>query len=65
MASLGNDRVTYLPIPAGFPFGEQLCFWRLMHPGIYSSVLPNPNITWEVSKKLDFGLNANLWKRIA
>jgi len=59
---LGNDRVPAYQYLQAFQFGNNYVFGGKDSPGIYSSTLPNPNITWEVSKKLDFGLEASLWK---
>lgn len=58
---LGNDRVAPYQYLQAFQFGHNFVFGGSDSPGIYSSVLPNPDITWEVSKKLDFGLDATLW----
>ena len=58
---LGNDRVDPYQYLQAFEFGNNYVFGGSDSPGIYSSTLPNPNITWEVSKKVDFGLFAELW----
>jgi TonB-linked SusC/RagA family outer membrane protein len=57
---LGNDRVPGYQYLQAFQFGNYV-FGGNGVPGIVPSTLPNPNITWEVSKKLDFGLVAELW----
>lgn len=59
---LGNDRVNAYQYMQAFQFGNNFVFGGSDSPGIYSSTLPNPNITWEVSKKLDLGMDASLWK---
>jgi TonB-linked SusC/RagA family outer membrane protein len=61
---LGNDRVPAYQYLQAFQFGHNYVFGGKDSPGIYSSTMPNPNITWEVSKKLDFGLEASLWNRL-
>ncbi len=61
---LGNDRVDPYQYMQAFQFGWNYVFGTTDAPGIYSSALPNPDITWEVSKKLDFGLEATLWNRL-
>jgi TonB-linked SusC/RagA family outer membrane protein len=61
---LGNDRVPAYQYLQAFQFGNNYVFGGADSPGIYSSTMPNPNITWEVSKKLDFGLEASLWNRL-
>lgn len=58
---LGNDRVPQYQYLQAFQFGNNYVFGGKDAPGIFSSALPNPNITWEVSKKLDVGLVAELW----
>lgn len=60
---LGNDQVQAFQFLQNFEFGNNYVFGGSTAPGIFSSTLPNPNITWEVSKKLDFGLNATLFNR--
>ena len=61
---LGNDQVVAYQYLQAFELGNNYVFGGGTVPGIYSSVLPNPNITWEVSKKLDFGLSATLFNRM-
>jgi TonB-linked SusC/RagA family outer membrane protein len=58
---LGNDRVPQWQYFQAFEFGRNYVFGTSEVPGVFSSRLPNPDITWEVSKKLDFGLVAELW----
>lgn len=57
---LGNDRVPGYQFLQNFEFGGYV-FGGEGVPGIFSSTLPNPNITWETSKKLDLGVVAELW----
>jgi TonB-linked SusC/RagA family outer membrane protein len=61
---LGNDRVPAYQYLQAFQFGNNYVFGGKDSPGIYSSRMPNPDITWEVSKKLDFGLEASLWNSL-
>jgi TonB-linked SusC/RagA family outer membrane protein len=61
---LGNDRVDPYQYLQSFQFGNNYVFGTSDSPGIYSSTLPNPDITWEVSEKLDFGLEASMWDRL-
>ncbi|MDX1641681.1 MAG: SusC/RagA family TonB-linked outer membrane protein, partial [Balneolaceae bacterium] len=58
---IGNDRVPQYQYLQAFQFGNNYVFGGSDQPAIYSSTLPNPNITWEVSKKLDVGLVTELW----
>ncbi|WP_460693310.1 SusC/RagA family TonB-linked outer membrane protein [Mucilaginibacter puniceus] len=61
---LGNDQVAAFQYLQAFQLGNNYVFGGTTVPGVYSSTLPNPNITWEVSKKLDFGLSATLFNRM-
>jgi len=58
---LGNDRVGAYQYLQSFSFGDNYVFGAGDVPGITPNTLPNPDITWEVSKKLDLGLEATLW----
>jgi TonB-linked SusC/RagA family outer membrane protein len=58
---LGNDRVGAYQYLQAFSFGNNYVFGTADAPGIYSNTMPNPDITWEVSKKTDVGLEADLW----
>jgi TonB-linked SusC/RagA family outer membrane protein len=58
---IGNDRVGTYNYLQAYNFGQNYVFGSTDAPGIYSNVLPNPNIHWEVSKKTDFGLESELW----
>lgn len=66
--SLGNDNVNgfqyfdnYVLVGNGFvaqaPGGS-----AVIQPGVNLVKLANPNITWEVAKKLDIGFNATIFK---
>jgi TonB-linked SusC/RagA family outer membrane protein len=59
---IGNDRVGQYQYLQSYSFGNNWVFGGSDVPGIYANTMPNPNITWEVSKKTDFGLEASLWK---
>ncbi len=61
---LGNDQVAAYQYLQAFELGQNYVFGGSTVPGTFSSTLPNPNITWEVSKKIDFGLNATLFNRM-
>lgn len=61
---LGNDRVGQYQYLQSFSFGNNYVFGTGDVPGVYANTMPNPNITWEVSKKTDVGLEANLWNRL-
>jgi TonB-linked SusC/RagA family outer membrane protein len=59
---IGNDRVGAYQYLQSYSFGNNFVFGGSDVPGIYANTMPNPNITWEVSKKTDFGLETSLWK---
>ncbi len=61
---LGNDQVLPYQYTQLFSIGNNYVFGGNTVPGVFSSTLPNPNIAWEVSKKLDFGLSATLFNRM-
>jgi TonB-linked SusC/RagA family outer membrane protein len=59
---LGNDRVGAYNYLQSFFIGQNYVFGSTDAPGIYASLLANPDITWERAKKTDIGLEAQLWK---
>ncbi len=59
---IGNDRVDSYQHLQSFSFGGNYVFGTSDAAGIYANTMPNPNITWEESKKTDVGLEATLWK---
>jgi len=63
-AELGNDRVNPYQFVELFAAGNNAVFASSDAAGIFSTRLPNPDITWEVGKKLDVGLNATLFNRL-
>ncbi len=56
---LGNNRVGAFNYLQSYFIGQNYVFGSTDAPGIYSSLLANPDITWERAKKTDFGLEAN------
>ncbi|MDP4257236.1 MAG: TonB-dependent receptor [Bacteroidota bacterium] len=58
---LGNDRVSPYQYLQSYTFGSNYVFGSGDVPGIQPGVVPNADITWEVSKKTDFGVVATLW----
>jgi TonB-linked SusC/RagA family outer membrane protein len=59
---VGNDRVGAYQYLQTYSFGDSYVFGSGDVPGIYPNTLPNPNITWEVSKKTDLALEASMWR---
>lgn len=59
---IGNDRVGAYQHLQAFTFEDNYAFAGGDVPGVRPGVLANPNITWEVSEKLDLGIDGILWK---
>ncbi|HSJ67690.1 MAG TPA: TonB-dependent receptor, partial [Anditalea sp.] len=59
---IGNDLVAPFQHLQAFTFGNNYPFGGSVSPGINPGVLPNPHITWEVSEKMDVGLESILWR---
>lgn len=57
----GNDRVPPNQYLQGYGFGQNYVFGSTDASAIYALTVPNPNITWERSKKTDVGLESVLW----
>ncbi|GGG91920.1 SusC/RagA family TonB-linked outer membrane protein [Pedobacter zeae] len=69
--SLGNDNVNgfqyfdnYVLVGNGF-VARDASNALTIQPGVNLVKLANPNITWEVAKKLDIGINATLFKNFS
>lgn len=61
---LGNDRVGQYQYLQSYSFGRNYVFGGNDAAAIYPNTMPNANITWEVSKKTDIGLEASLWNNL-
>jgi TonB-linked SusC/RagA family outer membrane protein len=61
---LGNDNVGQFQYFNNYSFNNTYTVGSDKHPGIDLTKLANPNITWEVSKKTDVGLNATIFRNI-
>jgi len=59
---IGNDRVAQYQYLQSYSFGQNYVFGGNNAAGIYANTMPNPNITWEVNKKTDLGIEASMWK---
>jgi len=55
--TLGNDNVGLFQYFDNYSFNNQYVLGGNIHPGIDLIKLANHNITWEVAKKMDIGLN--------
>jgi TonB-linked SusC/RagA family outer membrane protein len=70
--SLGNDNVNgfqyfdnYVLVGNGFVASVPGSGSAVIQPNVMLSKLANPDITWEVAKKLDIGINANFLKNFS
>jgi TonB-linked SusC/RagA family outer membrane protein len=61
---LGNDNVGQFQYFNNYSFNNTYTIGSDKHPGIDLTKLANPNITWEVSRKTDVGLNATIFRNI-
>jgi TonB-linked SusC/RagA family outer membrane protein len=57
----GNDRVNAYQYLQNYGFGQNYVFGTADASAIYALTVPNPNITWERSKKTDIGLESDFW----
>lgn len=70
--ALGNDNVNgfqyfdnYVLVGNGFVAQSPGATTSTIQPGVNLVKLANPNITWEVAKKLDIGINATVFKNFS
>ncbi|MFF5380273.1 SusC/RagA family TonB-linked outer membrane protein [Pedobacter suwonensis] len=70
--ALGNDNVkgfqyfdNYVLVGNGFVAQSPGATSSTIQPGVNLVKLANPNITWEVAKKLDIGINATVFKNFS
>jgi len=56
--TLGNDNVGLFQYFDNYSLNSQYVINGVIHPGYDLTLLGNPDITWEGSKKMDLGLNA-------
>ncbi len=61
---IGNDRVGAFQYLQFYSFENNYVFGTADAASIYAKTMPNPNITWEVSKKTDIGLETSLWNNL-
>ncbi|MBL0739804.1 SusC/RagA family TonB-linked outer membrane protein [Chryseolinea lacunae] len=60
----GNDKLTQFQYFNNYSFNNVYVIGGDKHPGIDLTKLANPEITWEVAKKTDIGLNATVARNI-
>ncbi len=58
---IGNDRVSPYQYLQNYGFGNNYVFGTTDASAIYAQTVPNPNITWERSRKTDIGLESDFW----
>ncbi|PSL24026.1 SusC/RagA family TonB-linked outer membrane protein [Chitinophaga ginsengisoli] len=63
--TLGNDNVGLFQYFDNYSLSNQYVLGSVIHSGIDLTKLGNPNITWEVAKKLDVGFNAQVLKHLS
>lgn len=56
--TLGNDNVGLFQYFDNYSLNSQYVMNGVIQPGYDLSLLGNPNITWEIAKKMDLGFNA-------
>jgi hypothetical protein len=61
MGRLGNDRVDPFQYIGAFGYDSGWVINGSDVRGISATSTPNPNITWEVSEKTDFGLEVGFF----
>jgi len=59
---LGNDKVGAYQYLTSYTYGSNYVFNGNTAQGLVQTGAPNPNITWEVAKTTDFGLEFGLFK---
>lgn len=58
----GNDKIAQYQYMTTYRYGRSQVFDGKEVNGIYPGVFPNPNVTWEVAKTYNIGLDGTLWK---
>ncbi len=58
----GNDKIDQFQYMTTYQYGRSQVFDGKQVNGIYPGVFPNVNVTWEVAKTYNIGLDGTLWK---
>jgi TonB-linked outer membrane protein, SusC/RagA family/TonB-dependent outer membrane receptor, SusC/RagA subfamily, signature region len=58
----GNDKIDPFQYMTTYQYGRSQVFDGKQVNGIYPGVFPNVNVTWEVAKTYNIGLDGTLWK---
>jgi TonB-linked SusC/RagA family outer membrane protein len=59
---LGNDNVSAFSYLSTYSFGSQLPLNGGLNNSMYTSVIANPNLSWEKTLSYNAGFDASLWK---
>ncbi len=59
---MGNDQVAAFQYLTSFGYGNNYVIGKNDVTGLVQTGVPNPNITWEVAKTSNLGIDATLWK---
>ena len=59
---MGNDAVSAFQYLMAYSYGSNYVLGNSDVVGLVQSGTPNPNITWEVAKTTNFGIESTLWK---
>ncbi|GAB3417382.1 TonB-dependent receptor [Niabella aquatica] len=59
---LGNDNVSAYSFLSTYSFGNQLPLNGSLNNAMYTSVIANPNLSWEKTLSYNAGLDFSLWK---
>jgi len=59
---MGNDQVAAFQYLTSFGYGNNYVIGKNDVTGLVQTGVPNPNITWEIAKTSNLGIDATLWK---
>ncbi|GAO44072.1 putative TonB-dependent receptor [Flavihumibacter petaseus NBRC 106054] len=59
---LGNDNVSPYSYLSTYSFGSQLPLNGVLNNSMYTSVIANPNLSWEKTLSYNAGFDASFWK---
>lgn len=58
---LGNDKIGPYQYLTSYSYGNNYAFNGITNQGLVQTNAPNPNITWEVAKTVDIGLEGSIF----
>jgi TonB-linked SusC/RagA family outer membrane protein len=62
IGQVGSDRVPAFQFLQSYYFENNYVFGTTVTPSVFAGTPPNPDVTWEVSTKYDFGVDVSLWR---